>query len=167
MRATTVEERRRLYLLAQVAIARHYRRDLTLELLARGLASSPRQLQRVFAQIGQTSFHEALIARRTAVAADLLLEQSIPVVSVARLVGYRHAPSFSRAFKARYGLTPARFREEGRRARAGSQPGMAPFSRCIRSSAASASAVRRQTSRGRLASAALTAAGSGPESHGQ
>jgi AraC-like DNA-binding protein len=46
----TLHARRRLYLLARVLVARHYRRELTLALVARSLASSPRQLQRAYAQ---------------------------------------------------------------------------------------------------------------------
>ena len=50
-------------------------------------------------------------------AAELLVEQrSIPVREVARLVGYRQAPHFARAFRRRYGLAPARFRELATRA---------------------------------------------------
>lgn len=109
--------RRRLYLLARAIVARHYRRDLTLALLARALSTSPRQLQRAYAQFGDMSFSEDLHARRMAAAAELLVEQgSIPVRDVARLVGYRQAPHFARAFRRRYGLPPARFRERARRA---------------------------------------------------
>ena len=111
MRSETVSARRRLYLLARVVVARHYRRELTLAVVARALASSPRQLQRAYAQFGEMSFREDLLARRMAVAAQLLAQQrSIPVADVARLVGYRQAPHFARAFRRRYGLSPARFR---------------------------------------------------------
>jgi AraC-like DNA-binding protein len=113
----TVIARRRLYLLARVVVARHYRRDLTLALVARALSCSPRQLQRAYSQFGQLSFREDLHARRMAAAAELLLEQrSIPVRDVARLVGYRQPPHFARAFRRRYGLSPALFRERARRA---------------------------------------------------
>jgi AraC-like DNA-binding protein len=65
------------------------------------------------------TFSEDLLARRMAAAAQLLIEQrSIPVRDVARLVGYRQAPHFARAFRRRYGLSPARFRERAARARA-------------------------------------------------
>lgn len=116
MHPETLAARRRLYLLSRVVIARHYRRDLTLAYVARILSSSPRQLQRAFAQFGETSFSEDLHARRMAAAAQLLVEQrSIPVRDVARLVGYRQPPHFARAFRARYGVSPARFRERAPR----------------------------------------------------
>jgi len=111
VRAATVASRQHLYLSARVLVARHYRRELTLALLARTLASSPRELQRAYAQFGECSFSEDLLARRMAAAAQLLIEQrSIPVADVARLVGYSQAPHFARAFRRRYGSSPARFR---------------------------------------------------------
>lgn len=115
MRASTIEQRRRLYLLARVVIARHYRRPLTLEEVARVLASSPRQVSRAYAQFGEMTFREDLLTRRLNVAAQLLIEQpAISVRDVARLVGFRQAPHFAKAFRRRYGLTPAAFRAEGR-----------------------------------------------------
>jgi AraC family transcriptional regulator of adaptative response / methylphosphotriester-DNA alkyltransferase methyltransferase len=114
MRTSTIEQRRRLYLLARVVIARHYRRPLTLQEVARALACSPRQLTRAYAQFGELTFREDLLARRLNVAAQLLIEQpAIPVRDVARLVGFRQAPHFAKAFRRRYGLTPASFRAEG------------------------------------------------------
>ncbi|HTQ67497.1 MAG TPA: helix-turn-helix transcriptional regulator [Solirubrobacteraceae bacterium] len=114
MRPHTHESRRRLYLMARVVIARHYRQPLTLARVARALASSPRQVQRAFEQFGGASFSEHLIQRRLSVAADVLLEQrSIPVADVARLVGYRQGSHFARAFRRRYGISPAAFRARG------------------------------------------------------
>jgi AraC-like DNA-binding protein len=115
----TLATRRRLYLLARVVVARHYRRHLTLAVVAGAISSSPRQVQRAYAQFGELSFHEDLLARRMAAAAELLLEQpAIAVSDVALLVGYRHAPHFARAFRRHYGRSPARFREQAREYRA-------------------------------------------------
>jgi AraC-like DNA-binding protein len=125
MRPDTLAERRRLYLLARVVVSRHYRRELTLAEVARALASSPRQLQRVYEQFGEMTFREDLLARRMAVAAELLVEQrAIPVSHVARLVGYRQAPHFAHVFRRRYGLSPARFRAEALRAEAAAAPAL-------------------------------------------
>jgi AraC-like DNA-binding protein len=118
VRPATLHARRRLYLLARAVVARHYSRELTLAAVARVLASSPRQLQRAYAQFGHTTFREDLTARRLAAAAELLAEQrSIPVGDVARIVGYRQRPHFSHAFSRRYGVTPARFRQRALAAR--------------------------------------------------
>jgi AraC-like DNA-binding protein len=111
VRSETISTRRRLYLLARVVVSRHYRLELTLPMVARALASSPRQLQRAYEQFGEMSFREDLLARRMEVGAQLLIEQrSIPVEDVARLVGYSQGPHFARAFRRRYGLSPGRFR---------------------------------------------------------
>jgi AraC family transcriptional regulator of adaptative response / methylphosphotriester-DNA alkyltransferase methyltransferase len=119
VRTSTFSDRHRLYLLARVVVARHYRQPLTLVGVAEALSSSPRQLQRAYAQFGETSFEEDLRARRMSAAAELLIEQrAIPVRDVARLVGYRQPPHFAAAFRRRYGLSPADFREQApRRAR--------------------------------------------------
>jgi AraC-like DNA-binding protein len=113
VRSSTLSERRRLYLLARVVVARHYRRPLTLAAVARALSCSPRQLQRSYAQFGG-SFQEDLAARRMAAAVQLLAGQAIPVRDVARLVGYTDGSHFARAFRLRYGVAPARFRERAR-----------------------------------------------------
>ena len=123
MRSDTLCARRRLYLLARVVVARHYGRSLTLAAVAGALASSPRQVQRAYEQFGEITFQEDLLARRMAAAAELLVEQrAIAVRDVARLVGYRQPPHFSRAFRRRYGVPPARFREQARLARAARGP---------------------------------------------
>lgn len=111
MRSQTTSSRQRLYLLARVVVARHYRRELTLEMVAGAVVSSPRELQRAYAQAGEMTFREDLLARRMTAAAQLLVEQpSIRVADVARLVGYRDGSHFARLFKRRYGCSPARFR---------------------------------------------------------
>ncbi len=116
MRSGTIDTRRRLYLLARVVVARHYRQALTLDAVAAAVSSSPRQLQRAYALFGDTTFQEDLLARRMAAAVELLIEQrAIPVRDVARLVGYRQAPHFAQAFRRRYGLSPASFREQAPR----------------------------------------------------
>ncbi|HUB35717.1 MAG TPA: helix-turn-helix transcriptional regulator [Solirubrobacteraceae bacterium] len=134
MRPQTLAEQRRLYLLARVIVKRHYRRPLTLVAVARALSCSPRQLQRAYARFGD-SFAEDLLARRMAVAAELLADQpAIPISAVARLVGYSQPSSFAAAFRRLYNLPPAAFRkaaveharETGRIRRARPGRGLAP-----------------------------------------
>jgi len=115
-RPHTLNDRHRLYLLARVAIKRHYRRPLTVTAVARALASSPRQLQRAYSQFSDSTFHEDLTARRMDAAAELLSKPAIPVRDVASRVGYCHASHFARAFQQRYGVSPSAFRAESSRA---------------------------------------------------
>ncbi len=109
-RPRTLKDRHRLYLLARVAIKRHYRSPLTITAVARALASSPRQLQRAYAQFSDSTFHEDLTARRMDAAAELLSKPAIPVREVARRAGYCHQSHFARAFPQRYGVSPSAFR---------------------------------------------------------
>ncbi|HST56023.1 MAG TPA: helix-turn-helix transcriptional regulator [Solirubrobacteraceae bacterium] len=117
MRDHTLGEHRRLYVSARTIVANHYRRPLTLAMLARVLCSSPRQLQRVYARFGDITFQEDLLGRRMSAAAELLAEQAIPIGDVARLVGYRQPSHFSQAFRRRYGCSPQCFRMQARSAR--------------------------------------------------
>lgn len=84
----------------------------TLGVVAKALASSPRQIQRVYAQFGSATFRDDLLARRMVAAAELLSQTAIPVGDVAPLVGYSQSPHFARTFRRRYGVSPAVFRAE-------------------------------------------------------
>ena len=123
VRARTLQEHRRLYLQARLVIDRHYAKRLTVPVVARALASSPRQLQRAYEHFGKSTFREDLVGRRMRAAAELLAQPAIPVSDVARLVGYRQASHFSKAFRGRYGIPPARFRAQLRARRVALQSG--------------------------------------------
>lgn len=119
MRTDTLAQQRNLHALCQEVVLRHYRKPLTITAVARVLSVSPRQLQRAYARFGEGTFREDLIAARMRNAARVLAEYpAIPISDVGRLVGYSQGPHFSRAFRRRYGLTPARFRQEAVRGRA-------------------------------------------------
>jgi transcriptional regulator GlxA family with amidase domain len=107
-----------VYLHAQVAVERGYRRPLTLATLAHSLAVSPRQLERAYDEIGLTTFAAHLRSVRLRNAAELLAHQPITVTDVARLVGYRQPSHFVKAFRRRYGTTPGRYRDRARRRKA-------------------------------------------------
>ena len=107
-----------LYLLARVAVARHYRRAAD----ARRGRARPGELAAAAAARVRAVRRDAP-SRRTCARGgwrrrrELLVEQrAIPVRDVARLVGYRQASHFARAFRRRYGLAPARFRARALRA---------------------------------------------------
>jgi transcriptional regulator GlxA family with amidase domain len=84
-----------------------YATDLDLDALAREIATSRRQLQRVFAEVGDTSFREYLAKVRMRHAARLLREGAIPVREVAQSVGYRQPAQFAKAFRRHHGTAPS------------------------------------------------------------
>src|ERR1700710_2749489 len=92
MREGTAERREQLYSEAMELIARDYARNLQLEGVARTLATSRRQLQRAFAEVGNTSFRDELAKVRMGHARALLAADGIPVRTVASSVGY-HQPA--------------------------------------------------------------------------
>jgi len=110
MRPHTLGERRRLYLRARLVVKRHYRKHLTLDMVAKALATSPRQLQRVYAQFGGGTFSDDLRTQRMAAAAELLSQRAIPLREVAQQVGYRQASHFARVFRCHHGISPTGFR---------------------------------------------------------
>jgi transcriptional regulator GlxA family with amidase domain len=113
VRATTRQRRNALFEDALAAIRRDYAdEDLSLAKVARSIATSRRQLQRVFREHG-TSFRTELQRARMARAADLLSVGRLPVAVVARAVGYRQAAQFSKAFRRHHGHPPSELR--GRR----------------------------------------------------
>ena len=80
--------------------------DLSLARVARSIATSRRQLQRVFAE-RDTSFRKELQRVRMTRAAELLRDGGLPVATVARAVGYRQPAQFSKAFRRHHGYPPS------------------------------------------------------------
>src|SRR4051795_8520553 len=75
------------------------------------LANSPRQVQRAFDEVGETSFSAFVSEVRLRNAAELLARQPLTVRPVALLVGYRQPAHFAKAFRRRFGVTPAQYRD--------------------------------------------------------
>jgi AraC family transcriptional regulator, regulatory protein of adaptative response / methylphosphotriester-DNA alkyltransferase methyltransferase len=110
VRQSTQERRRAIFEEALMAIRRDYAdQDLSLAKVARSIATSRRQLQRVFGE-HDTSFRAELQRVRMARAALLLRHERLPIASVARAVGYRQAAQFSKAFRRHHGHPPSALR---------------------------------------------------------
>ncbi|MGH2763474.1 MAG: helix-turn-helix domain-containing protein [Thermoleophilaceae bacterium] len=110
MRQSTLHRRRALFREALHAIERdHPDEDLSLASVAHSIATSRRQLQRVFGEHG-TSFRRELQRIRMTRAAELLRAGALPVSSVARAVGYRQPAQFSKAFRRHHGRPPSELR---------------------------------------------------------
>ena len=112
VRQATKHRRRAVFEEAVQVIERKYATDLDLDALAREIATSRRQLQRVFAEVGGTSFREYLAKVRMRHAARLLREGAIPVREVAQSVGYRQPAQFAKAFRRHTGVAPSDYRAE-------------------------------------------------------
>ncbi len=80
-----------------------------LDVIAEGLAMSPRTLQRKLSEAG-TSWQAVHDAVRQEMAEELLREPTLNLAQVAYLLGYREQSSFNRACRDWFGLTPARKR---------------------------------------------------------
>jgi AraC family transcriptional regulator of adaptative response / methylphosphotriester-DNA alkyltransferase methyltransferase len=106
----TEERRRDLYRDALVVIAREYATDLQIHDVARAVACSRRQLQRVFADIGNTSFRELLATARMREARRLLAGPGITIQEVAARVGYHQSAQFSKSFRRHFGVSPRAYR---------------------------------------------------------
>jgi AraC family transcriptional regulator of adaptative response / methylphosphotriester-DNA alkyltransferase methyltransferase len=113
-RPATKSLRRSLYEDATRIVDDEYAADLELDEIARRVASSRRQIQRVFAEVGQTTFREHLARVRMARAAELLASDVPTVREVAHRVGYRQPAQFAKAFRRYQGVAPSDFRAGGR-----------------------------------------------------
>ena len=113
MRTGTVARRRTLFEEAVEIIEREFAHPLELDDVARRLATSRRQLQRAFAEIGGTSFRTYVARVRMLRALDLLREGRLPVREVANNVGYRQPAQFAKTFRRHHGAPPSSFRSPG------------------------------------------------------
>lgn len=110
MRAST-DSRHRLFVQAAIDyIADRLDEPISLEELARYIGLSPTYLQRLFvAQVGESP---AQYARRLRLerAAGLLSRPGATVTEVALESGYEAPEAFTRAFRARFGVSPSEYR---------------------------------------------------------
>jgi AraC family transcriptional regulator of adaptative response / methylphosphotriester-DNA alkyltransferase methyltransferase len=109
-RPSTVRHRTSLFQEATEIVAEEFAADLSLDDIARRVASSRRQLQRAYAEIGRTTFREHLTGVRMDRAAEMLGIRGLTVREVAHRVGYRQPAQFAKAFRRHHGLSPSAFR---------------------------------------------------------
>src|SRR3954469_25685525 len=88
-RPSTVRLRTSLYHEANDIVEREYAADLSLDDVARRVASSRRQLQRACAEVGATTCRDHLTAVRMRKAAEMRSSRAVTVREVAHRVGYR------------------------------------------------------------------------------
>jgi AraC-like DNA-binding protein len=109
-RPATIRLRTSLFEDAAAIVEAEFGSDLALDDIARRVASSRRQLQRAYAEVGDTTFREHLTAVRMEKAAQLLHDRALTIREIARRVGYRQPAQFAKAFRRHHGSTPSDFR---------------------------------------------------------
>jgi AraC family transcriptional regulator, regulatory protein of adaptative response / methylphosphotriester-DNA alkyltransferase methyltransferase len=113
-RPATIRHRTSLYEDAIAIVEAEYAADLSLDDIARRVASSRRQLQRAYAEIGRTTFRDHLTAVRMERAAEMLSGRGLTVREVAHRVGYRQPAQFAKAFRRHHQVSPSTFRSRAR-----------------------------------------------------
>jgi AraC family transcriptional regulator of adaptative response / methylphosphotriester-DNA alkyltransferase methyltransferase len=117
-RPSTIRLRASLLEEANAIVDREYSLELSLDDIARRVASSRRQLQRAYAEIGGTTFRDHLTRVRMDRAAEMLAARTLTVREVAHRVGYRQPAQFAKAFRRHHGVSPSTFRSRRRFERA-------------------------------------------------
>ena len=115
-RPTTIRLRTSLFQEATDIVDQEFGSDLSLDEIARRVASSRRQLQRAYAEIGHTTFRDHLTRVRMDKAAALLSGRGLTVREVAHRVGYRQPAQFAKAFRRHLGVAPSDYRTDSTRA---------------------------------------------------
>ncbi len=97
-------------------IMRALEEDPSLEIqdLAHLVNLSGSRLYHLFKATTGVSLQSFLFSRRLEAAAGLLQSTEMPVKEVSYSVGYKHAPSFVRAFRTKFGSSPNDYRNQQR-----------------------------------------------------
>lgn len=98
----------------QSYIEAHLDRNVSLDEMAGVVGMSRFHFAKSFAAAAGRPPHRFLIERRLQRASSLLLDTDDPIVSVAHAVGFNSQSRFTEAFALHMGVTPARFRLQGR-----------------------------------------------------
>ena len=110
VRQATISQRTALYEDATAVVEQEFANALSLDEVARKIATSRRQLQRIYLEIGNTTFRDQLTQVRMERAAEYLVQNGVTVREVANRVGYRQAAQFAKAFRLHHGMSPSEYR---------------------------------------------------------
>ncbi|MFD0671539.1 AraC family transcriptional regulator [Cohnella sp. GCM10027633] len=91
-------------------IERHFKRQVSLDLMAEQLHLSPFYLSHLFKETTGKSITDYIIARRIDEAFKLLSSTSLSMKEIADRIGVRNATYFCQFFKKHTGLTPGQYR---------------------------------------------------------
>ena len=107
----TVERRKAILRDARQELLRNHGPGVEIDAVAHRIGSSRRHLQRVFAELSDHCFRETLLAVRMAHARQLLIGTDKPIGTIGRVVGYKEAAQFSKAFRKYHGYSPRGHRQ--------------------------------------------------------
>lgn len=100
----------RIYMLNRI-FEKYYKSDITLDVVARKLHISKRQLSRIIKKQYGCTFKEKVTQFKMMDAANML-SGGASVAETTQFCGYSSASAFYNAFKRTYGMSPAEYREE-------------------------------------------------------
>src|SRR3712207_2145234 len=111
-RPATIRQRTALFEDASRVVETDFADRLSLDEVARRIATSRRQLQRIYAEIGDTTFRDQLTGVRMRRAAWMLdnYGDGLTVREIAARVGYRQPAQFAKAFRRHPGVSPSEYR---------------------------------------------------------
>ncbi|MBO5926564.1 MAG: helix-turn-helix domain-containing protein [Clostridia bacterium] len=90
----------------------YFNPDLSAKILAENLNLSVRQVNRIFKEEFNTSFHKKLIKIRLEHAKKLLIKTDLSIEDISLKIGFSSSARFFVSFKKDYGLTPKEFRKQ-------------------------------------------------------
>ena len=88
----------------------HFTESVSLRTAAGLLSISPQYLSSVFSRTMGMTFSAYLSTLRLRKAAELLMESDLSVTEICFACGYRNLSHFIRSFKARYGISPLKYK---------------------------------------------------------
>ena len=98
---------------ALTLVDRNFAKDLTDAAMAQQLGLSTSHFRFLFKQATGQPFHKYLVSLRLEKARRMLVEQGLPVGTVAKAVGFSALSHFSRAFAQRFSVSPTSLRRGG------------------------------------------------------
>ncbi|WMC91825.1 AraC family transcriptional regulator [Kineothrix sp. MB12-C1] len=96
-------------------IQEHFREDMTLEHVAETFGFSPTYLSRIFKKYANVNYKTYVLNVRVEHGFKELLNTDISVNKIAENNGFPDSRSFSKAFAARFGISPDKYRREMRK----------------------------------------------------
>ncbi len=94
-------------------IEQEYSTDLSLEKIADRIYMTPNYVSSLFKRMMGTGIAKYLTAYRLNRACELLVQGNMKIQEVAQAVGYANPSYFCMIFRNEYGMSPARYREQG------------------------------------------------------